>query len=227
MRRNFRLEFAKEFSTWICEGMIFSESWSCFVFGYVQLALTCFPMWFVDSLKYLHKNFKRSPKSNSNFFTVNLPREQSFEKRIFFSALPNVYLYSSLVFVLKQSFYRKINSIQRIYCIVFDVILRRSDNDIVRYGTIFPESTLDFSNAWRMLFCFQIRFLRKLNLLHQRFNRSVRSDYNCFDVNFRKSHIFDSVRFIGIARGAFNCFYNMVSRSPNLVYSLLVFESKC
>ena len=202
--------------------MILSESWSCFVFGNVQLTLSCFQMWFVDSLKHLHKIFK--PKSNSNFFTVNLPRERSFQTRIFSRHWPNVHLYSSLVLVLKQPFYHKINSVQRIYCIVLDVILWRNDKDIVRYGTIFPESTFDFAHAWRMLFCFQIRFLRKLNLLHQMFNRNVRSDYNFFDVNFRKNHIFDSVRVIGIARGAFNCFYNMLSRSPNLVYLLLVFK---
>ena len=87
LRRNFRLEFAKELSTWICEGMIFSESWSCFVFGNVQLTPTCFQMWLVDSLKHLHQFFKRIPRSNSNFFTVNLPTERSFEQVVFFSAL--------------------------------------------------------------------------------------------------------------------------------------------
>ena len=86
-RKKVRFEFAKEFLTWICEGMIFSESWSRFVFGNVQLTPTCYQKWFVDSLKQLHQIFKRTPKINSNFFTVILPRERSFHKKIFFSEL--------------------------------------------------------------------------------------------------------------------------------------------
>ena len=100
----------------------------------------------MDSLKHLHKLFKRSPKNKSNFFTVNLPRERSFQKIFFFSALTQrllVFKYG----ICAQTVLSKIHSIQRIYCIVFDVILRRRDNDIVIYGTIFPESTFDFANA--------------------------------------------------------------------------------
>ena len=156
-----------------------------FVFGKVQLTQTCFQMWFVDSLKHIHQIFKRIPKSNRNFFTANLPREIFFRKRFSFRHWLTVYLYSSMVVGLKQSFYQKINSIQSIYCFVLDVILRRRDNEIVIFGTIFPEITFDFANAWRTLLCFQLRLLRVPNLLHQMFNRKVRSDYNFFDVNFR------------------------------------------
>ena len=125
-----------------------------------------------------------------------------FRKKVSFQHLPNVCLYPSLVFALKQSLYQKVNSIQRIYCIMFDVILRTTDNDVVIYGTTFPKTTFDFVNAWRTLFCFQI-----------------------LDVNFRKNHIFDSFCDFGSTRWALNCSYNMVLRLPNLVYSMLVFKS--
>ena len=87
---------------------------------------------------------------------------------------------------------------------------------------IFPESTSDFATAWRMLFCFQIRFLRKPKHLHQVINQIVRTDYNIFDVNLQNNQFFDKNRVLGIALGAFNCYYNMVLGSPNLVYSRLV-----
>ena len=44
-------------------------------------------MWFVDSLKDLHQMLKRSRKSNSNFFDVNLPKERSVQKIILFPVL--------------------------------------------------------------------------------------------------------------------------------------------
>ena len=54
----------------------------------MQLTVTCSQMWFVDSLKHLHQMFKRSRKSNSNLFSMNLPQEPSSQKIILFSALP-------------------------------------------------------------------------------------------------------------------------------------------
>ena len=93
-------------SIWICERMIFSES--CIVLGSVQLTLTCFQLRFVDSLKHLHRMSKRSRKSNSNFFAVNLPKERSFRKIFSFRHCPNVYLFSSMVFGSNSPFIKKL-----------------------------------------------------------------------------------------------------------------------
>ena len=146
-----------------------------------------------------------------------------FSRKYFsFRHCPNFSLYSSMVFGLKQSSFQKNISIQRMLCIVYDVILRRRNNDFVIKGRVFPGSAFDFNTAWRMLFCFQIRFLRMPELFHQMFKQIVRSDYNFFDVNLEKNLIFDSNRALSIARRAFSCYHNMVSRSRILVYTMLV-----
>ena len=82
----------------------------------------------------------------------------------------------------------------------------------------------DFATARQMMFCFQIGLLRMPKLSHQVFNRNVRSDYKFIDVNLRRNHIFDSIRVLCIAWRAFSCYYNMILISPNLVFSMLVFE---
>ena len=171
------------FSIWNCERMSFSES--CFVLGNVQLSLSCLQRWFVDSLKHLHQMFERSRKFIRYSLLWSCLRNDLFKIFFCFWNYLKVYLYSSMVFGLKQSFYQKINTVKRIQCIVFDVILRMRDNDIVLLGTIFPENTFDFAAAWQMLFGFQIRFLRMPKLPHRLFNRNVRSDYNFFDVSLQ------------------------------------------
>ena len=73
---------------------------------------------------------------------------------------------------------------------MFDVTLRRKDNNLVIYWTIFPESTLDFATARQMLFCSQIRSLRMPKLLRRMLNRNVREDYNFLDEKVAKEPYF-------------------------------------
>ena len=106
------------FSIWICERMTLPEN-VLYLLSIVQLTLTCFQMWFVNSLKDLHQMLKWNRKSNSNFLDVNLPKERSVQKIILFSLLPERLLifkygdWAQTVLLWKYKF----NSENIMYCV--------------------------------------------------------------------------------------------------------------
>ena len=87
---------------------------SCFNLGNVKLTLTCFQMWFVDSLKLSNQMLQRSQKRKSKFFDVNLPKELSFRKKTVFDIV-QMFNCNEVWFLGSISpFYQKINSMQRL-----------------------------------------------------------------------------------------------------------------
>ena len=92
-----------------------------FVHSIVQLTLTCFWMWFVDSLTDLHQMLKWSRRSKSNFFDVNLPKERSVQKIILFPVLPErllIFKYGNCAQTVLLSKYKFIseNIMYRVWC---------------------------------------------------------------------------------------------------------------
>ena len=162
-------------------------------------------MWFVHSLKDLHQMLKWSRKSNSNFFDVNLPKEQSVQKIILFWVLPErllIFKYGNWAQTVLLSKYR-FNS-ENIKSLVWYDFAQEEKHPCHIMDDL-SRNTFDFAAARRMLFCSQIRFLRMTKLLHQMLNRSVREVYNFLDVKLQRNLIFDSIRVLGIAHRAFNC----------------------
>ena len=58
-----------------------------FILGKVQPTVTSFQMYFVDSLKHSQQVLKRTRKSISNLFDMNLPKKRSSQKIYLFERL--------------------------------------------------------------------------------------------------------------------------------------------
>ena len=86
-----------------------------FVQNSVNLTLIWFQMWFLDSLKRLQQKPSRRRKKQSMYLDITLNEERFFRVCFCFRSCSNVYLFSRLVFQVKQICSQKVNRIQKTY----------------------------------------------------------------------------------------------------------------